>query len=338
MYDIAIIGAGINGVSTAYELMQKGKSIIIFDMNGVASGGSGAAGAFISPKFSKGGELKEIIDKAFIYSMDFYEKNFPHLFRKTNLIHTAQDNSEVFTLESGIVNAEAMCNSLCKGAKLIESKVETLIYDDGLWVINETYSAASVVLATGAYEQVIKEPYIQLRGIWGHRIDVKTSTKNENALHKFVSISPSKDGVLSIGATHNVHYHPETSKEPYDIESGRAELLEKAAHSIELEDVEVIKDYTGLRSGSFDYMPLVGSLVMSKVTLESSHINFKVKKADYEKYDYYPNLYMINGNGGYGFVLAPYLANILTEHILSAKKISDRISPARFFHRWAKKL
>lgn len=258
MYDIAIIGAGINGVSTAYELMQKGKSIIIFDMNGVASGGSGAAGAFISPKFSKGGELKEIIDKAFIYSMDFYEKNFPHLFRKTNLIHTAQDNSEVFTLESGIVNAEAMCNSLCKGAKLIESKVETLIYDDGLWVINETYSAASVVLATGAYEQVIKEPYIQLRGIWGHRIDVKTSTKNENALHKFVSISPSKDGVLSIGATHNVHYHPETSKEPYDIESGRAELLEKAAHSIELEDVEVIKDYTGLRSGSFDYMPLVG--------------------------------------------------------------------------------
>ena len=338
MYDVAIIGSGINGVSVAYELMQKGQSVIIFDMNGVAGGGSGAAGAFISPKFSKGGELKEIIDKAFAYSMKFYETNFPHLFTKTNLIHTAQDDSEVFTLESGIVNAEAMCNALCKGAKLIESKVETLIYDDGLWVLNETYSAKNVVLATGAYEQIIKEPYIQLRGIWGHRIDVKTSTINENALHKFVSISPSKDGVLSIGATHNVHFHPETSKEPYDIESGRKELLEKTAHSIELKDVEVIKDYTGLRSGSFDYMPLVGSLVMSKVTLESSHINFKVKKADYEEYDYYPNLYMINGNGGYGFVLAPYLANILTQHLLSAKKISDRISPARFFHRFAKKL
>ena len=77
---------------------------------------------------------------------------------------------------------------------------------------------------------------------------------------------------------------------------------------------------------------------MSKETLESSHINFKVKKADYGEYEYYPNLYMINGNGGYGFVLAPYLANILTQHLLSAKKISDRMSPARFFHRWAKKI
>ncbi|MDQ7061951.1 MAG: FAD-dependent oxidoreductase [Sulfurimonas sp.] len=338
MYDTAIIGAGINGVSVAYELMQKGQRVILFDMNGIASGGSGAAGAFISPKFSKGGELKEIIDKAFVYSMKFYEENFPHIFTKVNLIHTAQDDSEEFTIDAGLVNASAMCHALAKGVKLIASDVKSLVYDDTSWNINETYTAKNVVLATGAYAPVIHKPYIQMRGIWGHRIDVKTSTQNKNALHKFVSISPSKDGVLSIGATHNVHYHPQSSTEPYDVDAGRKELLDKASKSINLENVEVIKDYTGLRSGSLDYMPLVGSLVMSKVTLASTHINFKVKKADYEAYDYYPNLYMINGSGGYGFVLAPYLAKILVEHILSAKKISDRISPARFFHRYAKKL
>ncbi len=363
MYDIAIVGAGINGSSVAYEFLSQGKSVIIFDMDGIASGGSGAAGAFISPKFSKGGELKDIIHDAFVYSMEFYEKNFPHLLTKANLLHIAQDEKdseilryykehtslklnevnstneqETVSLEAGIVSASAICYAMCKSAKFVKKKVESLIYDDGIWVIDEVYSAKSVVMATGAYEQIIKEPYMQLRGIWGHRVDVKTTTQNKNSLHQFVSISPSKDGILAIGATHNVHYHPQTSKEPYNIEQGRAELLEKASRTIDLENVEVIKDYTGLRSGSFDYMPLLGSLVISQETLESKNIRFKVKKADYSQYTYYPNLYMINGNGGYGFVLAPYLAKILSENILSAKKISDRITPARFFARWAKKL
>ena len=338
MYDTAIIGAGINGVSVAYELMQQGQKVIIFDMNGVSSGGSGAAGAFISPKFFTGGELKDLLDVAFTYSMEFYEKNFPHSFKKTKLIHTQQDDSQTITIDSGIVNAKAMCKSLSTGADLVFVKVDSLSFTDKRWQINSSYSAKNVVLATGAYKQLIDEECIPIRGIWGHRIDVKTSTINKDSLHKFVSISPSKDGILSIGATHNVHYHPETTTEPYDIEAGRKELLEKASRSIDLKDVEVIKDYTGLRSGSVDYMPLVGSLVNSKVTLTQKGVNFQRKGANYSTYDYYPNLYMINGNGGYGFVLAPYLAKILSEHILNDSKIKDSISPARFFARWARRL
>ena len=77
MYDIAIIGAGINGTSVAYEFLEQGKKVVLFDMKDIAGGGSGAAGAFISPKFSKAGELKEIIHDAFIYSTKFYEKISP---------------------------------------------------------------------------------------------------------------------------------------------------------------------------------------------------------------------------------------------------------------------
>ena len=47
MYDVAIIGAGINGVSVAHEFAEAGKRVIIFGMEGIASGGSGAGGAFI---------------------------------------------------------------------------------------------------------------------------------------------------------------------------------------------------------------------------------------------------------------------------------------------------
>ncbi len=362
MYDLAIIGAGINGASVAYEFSKAGKEVIVFDIEGIASGGSGAAGAFIAPKFSKAGELKEILHDSFVYSMKFYEENFPHLFTKTKLLHISKDEKddemlkhykentslklndvplsydrESLGIDAGVVNAQAMCEAMLKSAKYVEQKVEDLVYDDGLWVINETYSAKSVLLATGAYEAVVREPYIKLRGIWGHRIDIKTSTINPYSIHQYVSISPSSDGKLAIGATHNVHYHPHTASKPYDVAKGRAELLEKASRTINLENVKVIKDYTGLRSGSVDYMPLLGSLVLSSETL-ASMTKYNIEKPNFDEYIYYPNLYMINGNGGYGFVLAPYLAKILSEHILSAKKISDRFSPARFFARWAKRL
>ena len=362
MYDIAVIGAGINGSCIAYELTQAGKKVLLLDSEGIAHGGSGAAGAFISPKFSKSGELKDILHTAFSYSMAFYEKNFPQLLTKSPLLHIAKNEEDDATLKiykektdlellalsaptresvsinAGIVNAKPMCEALAKFATFKKIKVESLEYSDGVWVIDEIYSAKEVVLATGAYRQLLNEPYIKLRGVWGHRIDIKTTTNNPHSIHQEVSISPSKDGVLAIGATHNVHYHPESSQEPYSFEAGRVELLQKAAKSIHLEDIEIIKDYTGLRSGSFDYMPMVGSLVLSHETLQNKNINFHTKKPDYSAYSYYPNLTMINGSGGYGFVLAPYLAKVLSEYILSAKEISPRLSPSRFFARWAKKL
>jgi len=362
MYDVAVIGAGINGAAITYELTNAGKKVLLLDEGGIAGGGSGAAGAFISPKFSKSGELKELLHEAFLYAMEFYEKNFPNLLTKSQLIHIAQNeadeailkvykqksslellesedqNRESVSIHAGIVNAKPMCEALAKAATLKQEKVLTLEYNDGMCILNETYAAKELVLATGAYERLIKEPYIKLRGVWGHRIDITTSTHNPCSLHQFVSISPSVDSQLAIGATHNVHYHPQTATQAYDIQAGRQELLEKASRTIKLENVAVIKDYMGLRSGSFDYMPMVGPLVLSNETLQNKAINFYVKKAVMSQYEYYPHLTMINGSGGYGFVLAPYLAKILKEYLLSDKERSPRLAPARFFARWAKKL
>ena len=372
MYDIAIIGAGINGCSVAYEFTQEGKRVILFDMNKIAGGGSGAAGAFISPKFSKAGELKELLHDAFTYSMNYYNQHFPHLIKNVPLLHIAQNEAdedslrvykqnsslelltpptsyvnslskeaqakENVSINAGLVNAELMCQAMAKSAKVVKHEVKELVYDDGLWIIDEIYAVKEVVLATGAYKKLINEPYINLRGVWGHRIDVSTTSENPYSLHQFVSISSSSEGKMAIGATHNVHYHPQTTKEIYNIQEGREELLEKASRTLKLDNIKIEKDYMGLRSGSFDYMPLLGKLVMSQETLQNNSINFKTKKPNFKEYDYYPNLSMINGSGGYGFVLAPYLAKILKENILQDKEISDRISPARFFARYAKKL
>ena len=372
MYDLAIIGAGINGCSVAYEFTQANKKVILFDMDKIAAGGSGAAGAFIAPKFSKNGELKELLNESFLYAMKYYEKNFKSFFTKTTLYHSANDEKssknlkaykentniklkqadtnflntlkpyakefESICIDAGVVDAVSTCRTMLKDTEFVKEKVETLVFAGGAWKINEKYLAKDILLCTGAYESVIAEEYIGIRGIWGHRISVKTSTENKYALHQDLSISPSREGVVAIGATHDVHFHPQKNKEPYDMQKGRDFLIQSALKSIDLNDIEVVQDFTGLRSGSSDYMPIVGKVVNAKESLKHSKQNLNQKKPDYEKFTYYPNLYMLNGNGGYGFVLAPLIAKKLSDFILKGKKIDDRLSPARFFVRWARRL
>ncbi len=371
MFDIAIIGAGINGSALAHFLSKAGKKVAVFDGNGIAGGGSGAAGAFISPKIAKGGDLKAISDEAFIFSMEFYNKNFPNYVINSPLLHLSKQHDEdekvrffkehthlhvstpdnkllellepickeyesIYLQNSAIVNAKGVCEALLAGSEFINEDISTLTCKDNYWELNN-HKALHVIIATGAYKKLLELPYINPRGVWGHRVDIKTSTHIPLNIHQFVSISASHNGLAAIGATHNVHYHPQTSKEPYDIYLGREELLAKASKTINLKDVEILKDYTGLRSGSNDYIPIIGSLVDVQKTVKKLPNLTKGEKYPPEEFLYYPNLSMINGTGGYGFVLAPYLASMLCENIINNRAIDRRLEPVRFFNRWVKK-
>ncbi|MDH4943789.1 FAD-dependent oxidoreductase [Sulfurimonas sp. C5] len=365
MYDIAIVGAGINGCLVAYQLKLLGQNVIVFDKEGIAAGGSGAAGAFLSPKFAKNGELKELLNSSLDIALDFYTTHFSKHVQHYNLLHIAKDEKDadhlrfckendnlelldnppfipedeyIYTSKSAIVDAQSICNALLEDIEYQTESIDTLEYLQGYWLLNKHYKAKKVLLATGAYEHnFYEQPYKNIRGIWGHRIDVSTSTKNDISIHQFVSISPVKDKKLAIGATHNVHYHPQTSNEPYNYEAGRLELLEKANRTLELQDVQVLKDYVGLRSGSVDYMPLVGQIVDVKSSLgKLTRREIEQKKPDFSKLVYHNELYMINGSAGYGYVLAPYLAITLAKAIVQNEEIPLELLPARFFYRWAK--
>lgn len=365
MYDVAVIGAGINGCLVAYQLKLLGQNVIVLDQEGIAAGGSGAAGAFLSPKFAKNGELKELLNSSLDIALDFYTTYFPQHVQRYNLLHIAKDekdaghlqfckendnlelldkppfipeNEYIYTSKSAIVDAKSMCNALLEDIEFKTEFIDTLEYIQDYWHLNKNYKAKKVILATGAYEHTFyKQPYKNIRGIWGHRIDISTSTKNDISIHQFISISPSKDTKLAIGATHNVHYHPQSSKEAYDYEAGRLELLEKANRTLALKDVKVLKDYVGLRSGSVDYMPLVGKIVdVEKSVDKLTRREIEQKHSDFSKLVYHNELYMINGSAGYGFVLAPYLAQTLAKAIVQNKEIPKELLPARFFYRWAK--
>jgi tRNA 5-methylaminomethyl-2-thiouridine biosynthesis bifunctional protein len=370
IYDVLIIGAGVNGCCSAYTLAQAGLNVALIDQDGIAAGGSGAAGAFISPKISKAGELKDIMGEAHAEALKFYTSHFPELTLIKPLLHIANSEKEGEKVESfkrethikhsntphkiqtllsdealhassiyfdigAVVDAQGVCKAMAEGVDFYPLKADHPIHADGEWQIGDL-RAKHLVLAIGAYPKLLPIDYVGLRGIWGHRIDCVTSTSIPCILHHHVSISPtSKGGIVAIGATHDVHYSP-FSDEQYDVEQGRKILLEKASKTLKLNNINILKDYTGLRSGSNDYLPMLGSLVDSEATLEKYPSIRHGRRIDPSEYLYYPNVTMINGSGGYGFVLAPYLAKKLKEYLVDHIPIHSILTPSRFFPRWAK--
>ncbi|MDP1784673.1 MAG: FAD-dependent oxidoreductase [Sulfuricurvum sp.] len=338
-YDVIIVGAGINGCTSAYFLSQAGLKVALVDKTGIASGGSGAAGAFISPKFSKEGPLKELMAVAYDEAMTFYTTVLASHTLLKPLLHMSQDNpDESISLEqSAVVDARSACETLASGIDFYVLEVQSPSYVEEEWHCEDLRSS-HLVLTIGAYPKIMPIDYVGLRGIWGHRIDITTSSDVPCIMHQYVSISPTlNEGVIAIGATHDVHYSPFDPFAIYDIEAGRAELIEKALKTLKLNNIKILKDYTGLRSGSNDYMPMLGSLVDAHATLALHPHLQHGKETDPKEFVYYPNLTMINGSGGYGFVLAPYLAKRLKEYLVEGIPMDKMISPSRFFSRWAKR-
>lgn len=183
MYDAIIIGAGINGCCSAYYLHQGGLNVALVDQTGIASGGSGAAGAFISPKISKAGELKEIMGEAHSEAIEFYTTRFPQFTLVKPLLHIANSPKEgekvdIFKAEThvkhsniphkiqtllsdealdspsvyfdlgAVVDAQGVCRAMVEGIDFYPIKVEKLIHRDGFWQVGEL-RAKHLVLTIG---------------------------------------------------------------------------------------------------------------------------------------------------------------------------------------------
>lgn len=112
----------------------------------------------------------------------------------------------------------------------------------------------------------------------------------------------------------------------------------KKANDIKvLNDVKVLDVKIGARASSVDYFPMVGKLVDAEKSFEKyPHLKngFQIKNENLQMIE---NLYILNGVGGRGFVLSPYLAYVLVENIFNNKKIEEEITTFRLFKRWAKK-
>ncbi len=363
-FDIIIVGAGINGCALAHALHDKGKRVLVLDKEGIAAGGSGAAGAFINPKISKAGPLKELIEDAYRFSLEFYIKHVPHLCTPAPLLHIAKyadDNDKVSYFkshtslnqmsvpssvqglltehakafasvclkENAVLEAQQVCEALLEGVPYVKQEVKNPCYQNGQWYI-DSYRSPVMVLTTGAYESVIKDESIQLRRIYGQRCEVESPQVLDMTMHHEVSVSATKkNGRIAIGASHYLHEEQMPS-----LQEESETLMEMAKKSFKLEEIRLRDSFRGMRSGSNDYLPIVGQMIDIDKSLALAPQALKGDKT--APVCYKDGLYIINGVGGYGFVLAPYLASMLAEHLISGKEIEAYLQPKRFYYRYAK--
>ncbi|HEY9128849.1 MAG TPA: FAD-dependent oxidoreductase [Sulfurovum sp.] len=364
IYDTIIIGAGIAGASTAYALKQKGQHVLVVDKNGIASGGSGAAGAFVSPKIGKGSPLQTLTNEAFEYAKEFYLATCPTLFHQTGVIRIPKDEADAqkfpiyetyndnryenytkedlerlgikagldsfYFSEAGVCEAQEVCKYLLGDIEVVQYVVKEIIQKNGLWCVGE-YRAKNLVLATGFESNLADMRYMGIRGTWGTRGDFSSTLVLDVSMHQSMSVSANIEGIIKLGATHEKEV-----QEVVPCKSEQALLLkEKASLMIDTSDLELQKVFCGMRAGSKDYFPLVGKVIDVPFMFETYPDILRGAKP---KMKYLDSLFICNGLGGRGFVFAPLMAKMLAECIVEGKETDVRVDPDRLFLKWARKL
>ena len=366
VYDAIVVGAGISGCSSAYFLKQKGLDVLLLDRAGVAAtGGSAAAGAFVSPKIGKGSPLQSLTNEAFEFAKEFYLENFPKYFYQTGVVRIPKDDEdsekffeyEQFNLSSrewiekerlvelgikelydsflfddaGVCDAPKMCQALIADVDYAQYDVGSLNYEDSLWVLG-VYRAKKLILATGYENRFFDMRYMGVKGTWGTRGDYETNIDLDVSMHQKISISANIEGIIKIGATHEkeINICIRCDGKPLDG------IFKMASSMVDTSDFKLKETFCGMRSGSKDYFPLVGSVIDVYSMLEKypKLTRGLSPKDEFKKLE---NLYVCNGLGGRGFVFAPLMGKMLVDNIVDGIPIDKRVNPDRLFLKWCRK-
>jgi len=351
-YDVAVIGAGIAGASIAYTLANRGLKVAVLDSAGIAQKASGAAGAFISPKLGKPNPNKAFIHNAYRYVSAFYHEHFPHTFIQRGLLRMPQKNENkehffdyesfidvpyertnegFFFPEGGMIAPSELIPKMLERSTFYLHHVDTLAYEKSVWQM-EVCSADHVVLATGFTPPLINVPYFYLRGVWGERIRIESSTPIPHNYHRDVSISTRlANHQVIIGATNDKKKYDETiNKAAVEI------LLQSAREMMPLSCEKVLEVKGGFRPASTDYMPVIGPLIKMEYTPLYEQIT-KGVAVPHDALSYYPNLYVHTGHGARGFVTAPLTAKMLADYMMDAVPLANDLDARRFFYRWMRR-
>ncbi len=354
-----VIGAGIAGAATAWHLNRAGLHVVVLESGEICSGGSHAAGAFLSPKISKPSPYATYLNRALGYTLDFYRRYFPDLLHADGLLKLPLDAEDAvrcrsyepyidfpwqkreegyFFPEAGIVETEPLCRALLQDIPLYtHTPARTIRREASEWIVDDTYRARYLVLATGSEADLLPLPYLRRKKIGGYRYDIWFEGAEALAynIHRDISVSTAlhhPDRIV-VGASHIRNADDLASQAQLDS----AGLLARAEAIVPMPGRTVLARYHGYRSYSFDYFPIVGPAVDASATLERFPYLRSGARVPAERFDYYPDLYLHTALGSRGFVFAPYNAACITQAILSGAAIEDRLLPAARFLKWARK-
>lgn len=143
--------------------------------------------------------------------------------------------------------------------------------------------------------------YIPMKPTHGETLTIHCPNLNlEKIISKNLFIQPLGNNHYKIGSTYNWDM-----LEPKTTEAGKNDLLERLNLILDL-PFEIVKHEAGIRPTISDRRPVVGS-----------HPNHK-------------NLHLLNGLGTKGVLIAPYCANVLVNYLIDKTPIADEINVKRF--------
>ncbi|MDX1809938.1 MAG: FAD-dependent oxidoreductase [Sulfurospirillaceae bacterium] len=369
MFDFAIIGGGISGASIAYFLKRSGKKVILIDKGKIASGGSSAAGAFLSPKICSNSKYSRFINESFKFSINFYRENFPNFLRQDGMLRLLKNKEDIekckhhdqdigvnsiyihnydikylkpaacefggyFFEDGALIDSVGVIKSMLRDICVLEdTDVQDISYKEGIYNIGDVKSK-SVVLCSGSSDNFEEVKYCMFKKIYGHRLDIRTYKELPFIVHKDYSVSSSKDGLIHIGATHIPNYKYDTKKDYADEINS---MLQAADSYLDLGEYELLDTHFGVRTSTIDFFPAIGQVINAEETLNKYPYIRKGSKVPSDRYIYYPNLYIHSGHGARGFVLSPRTASILANHISKNVPIDDNLNTKRLFLKYSRR-
>lgn len=342
--DTIVVGGGLAGSVLAYQLFSKGVDFVMFDAS-YPKASEVAAGMFNPVVFRR--LLKTwMADELIPFAKDFYTKletllgaNFYHPMKYFKILSekekefwlvrsateemkqylsadivypkelTGIENqhgvSEVY--QAGWVNLKLMLFELHqlfkRNSHLIQEQFnyKNLVIGDGN-ISYGSYTADRIVFCEGS--SAVNNPWFQqvkYKPTKGEVLTIKSdSIKLSSIVNKNGFVLPVGDNLYKVGATYE--WNDLSSNITVDARA----LLEEKLSNITKASYEVVTQEAGIRPTTNDRRPVLGS-----------HPN-------------YPQMFLFNGLGTKGVLLAPYFAKHLLEHIYSGKQLHEEVDLARF--------
>lgn len=346
MPKVLIVGQGLAGTSIGRKLEGKGADIRVISSAKIESASSVAAGVWnpvVVRRFIPAWRAEEsliacrsfyqqeesLLGEDFFFTLPLH-KVYSNEEEKGQFIHAfAEGKIDVFCDENTVENLPEGVKLTNGALKIKESGYldvqnfllkererwselnmftdEKFIYDDLIqkeqaWEYHgDSYDSIVFCDGIGAKENPFI-PKIPLLKVKGETINAKLPKLNSTiALNKALFVLPLKNGEYKIGATYD---RDAISSET--TEKAREELLSDLAKFIDTEGAEVTEQKAGFRPAVLDRRPLIGQLPQ------------------------YPNMYMLNGLGSRGVMLAPLMAEELSELILNGTEPDKEAQLQRF--------
>jgi glycine oxidase len=210
--------------------------------------------------------------------------------------------------QSGYLNTAHFINATMfhfKGLILNETFEYAALKSERGKFVYKTIEANNIIFCEG--HLIKNNPYfnwLPMKPVKGELLEIKASDLilEKHILNKNGFLFKSQNGTFKVGAT---YVWEDLNELP--TEAGKQELVEKLKHMIGV-SYSIEKQMAGIRPASSDRRPLVGA-----------HPDFK-------------NLFVFNGLGAKGVMLAPYCAENFINFYFQKEKLNIEVDIKRFNH------